>query len=176
MVTLDFGIKRFGLEAFIWLCPCLCCLGLESKRRLVFPPPPFKCHWYDGQSWLLRRRLIPTSPFMLLLVLSFRLLFGFPVCSKHKCPHVPWNFMRIHLNIQLIQKLKYDLSQINLKNWNISKCWMLISISCFSDMLCLSITTRGQKCITKESPVIHRRTMQCNTLLSKLTERLKSNY
>lgn len=50
MVASDFGIKRFGLEAFIRLRSCLGSLGFESEGRRVFLFLPFKCHFYDGQS------------------------------------------------------------------------------------------------------------------------------
>ena len=83
MVTLDFGIMRFGLEPFRRLCSCLRSLGLESKGRHVFLFLPFKCHSYSRQSWLLRRRLMPTSPFMTLLMLSSRLFLHFPICVKN---------------------------------------------------------------------------------------------
>lgn len=53
---------------------------MESKEKHVIVFLPFKCHCYNEQSWLLRRRLIPTSPLMPLLLMSSRLLFVFPVC------------------------------------------------------------------------------------------------
>lgn len=52
----------------------------KAKKRLSLIP--FKCPHYDGQSWLLRRCLMLTSPLKLVLALSSRLLFVFPVCSE----------------------------------------------------------------------------------------------
>lgn len=86
----DVWIRGFFTTFFLPLLP-----GLEKQRKPCLFFLPFKCHFADGPSWLLHRRLMPTSPFMPFLTHSSRLLFVFLTCwgemkhTKVKCESFP---------------------------------------------------------------------------------------
>lgn len=91
LLTLHFKCRNGDMGFWddeVWIrgfCPTLFLpLPLDSILEAKGGLPSFllvRGHCYEAQSWLLRRRLMPTPLFSSLFTLSSRLLFIFPTCA-----------------------------------------------------------------------------------------------